>query len=177
MDLFEKGLICFFKDYDLNAFLCLQCVATGPFNVYNEPKHRRIYTASGYNKSRVISTSVIIYNNFLRLPTDMTIRLYAQRLAEIERSIDVNLNACKTPVLIKCTENQKQSMKQAYAQYQGNEPVIVADKDINLDGITVMNTKAEYLGDKLTILKHSLWNDAMTFVGISPVILHAVVFI
>lgn len=167
MTLFEKGQILFFKDNDLDCLFALQCTASAPLNIYNEPKKRRAYASNGYNKQRSSSTSILCYNNYLKTPTEVTIRLYAQRLAEIERSIDVNLNACKTPILIKCTENQIQTLRNLYSQYQGNTPVIFGDKDMNIEGMEVMNTKADYLADKFTVLKHSIWNDAMTFLGIS----------
>ena len=166
LTLFNQGKICFFKDYDLDCFLALQCVATGPFDVYNNPKKRHVYASNGYQRNRVSSTSTIIWNNFLRQPTAMTIMLFAYRLTEIERTIDVNVKAQKTPVLIISDENERFSLKNLYAQYDGNSPVIYGAKGLNIDNITSISTQAPYVGDKLTLLKNSVWNEAMTFLGL-----------
>ena len=166
LTLFNQGKVCFFKDYDLDSYFALQCATSGPFDIYNNPKVRRVYAVNGYNKTRVASTSTLIWNNFLRQPTAFTIMLFAYRLTEIERTIDVNVKAQKTPVLIIADENERFSLKNLYAQYEGNSPIIYGAKGLNIDNIKALTTEAPYVGDKLTLLKNSVWNEAMTFLGL-----------
>ena len=66
-----------------------------------------------------------------------TLQLFAWRLYNADRVSDVNINAQRTPVAIVTDENQNFSMKQAYADYEGNEPVIIFNKD-NLSGNEVL---------------------------------------
>ena len=51
-------------------------------------------------------------------------------------------------------------------QYDGNEPFIFGDKDMEFDGIKCLKTDAPYVADNLQVLKHQIWNEALTFCGI-----------
>ena len=57
-------------------------------------------------------------------------------------------------------------MKNLYMQYDGNEPFIFGNKNIDLDSIKVLKTDAPYLCDKLNILKRQIWGEALTYLGI-----------
>ena len=164
--LFEKGKICFFKDKNL-GFLCLPVNEDGILNIYNYFNIRRIYASNGFRRTRKISNSVIIYNNYLKTPTFITANLYAIRLSQVQRTIDINLNAQRTPILISCSPQQRLTLKNVYKQYQGNEPVIFADSEFNVDSVRVLNTKAPYLVNDLALYKHDLWNEVFTFLGIN----------
>ena len=110
----------------------------------------------------------MIYNNDYAIPTNRTIMLYAARLAEMQRTIDININAQKTPVLIKTSEKKRMSLQAVYRQWQGYEPVIFGDKDLDLGDVwDVLNTTAPVVFDKLAIEKNKLWNECMTFLGIN----------
>ena len=165
--LYTRGYCLFFQDDVTKKYLTLECAIGGDFNVYRIPKYRRAFSVSGYQASRNDKNSVIIFNDYLHTPTNIYIQQFARRLALIERTIDVNTNAQKTPVMIVCDENQQLSMKNLYQQYDGNEPFIFANKNLGIsEGIKVLNTQAPALFDKLQILKHQIFNEALTFLGI-----------
>lgn len=164
--LFEEGKINFFED-KLIGFLALRVNESGKQNVYNEFDKKYIYANNGFSRVRNLRNSVTIYNNYLRTPTYTTVNLYAIRLARVTRAIDLNIEAQKTPVLITCPENQKLSLKNVYEQYKGNAPVIYTDSEFNLDSIKVLKTDAPFVVDKLTLYKHDLWNEVMTFLGVN----------
>lgn len=164
--LFEEGKINFFED-KLIGFLALRVNESGKQNVYNEFNKKYIYANNGFSRVRNLRNSVTIYNNYLRTPTYTTVNLYAIRLARVTRAIDLNIEAQKTPVLITCPENQKLSLKNVYEQYKGNAPVIYTDSEFNLDSIKVLKTDAPFVVDKLTLYKHDLWNEVMTFLGVN----------
>ena len=164
--LFEEGKINFFED-KLIGFLALRVNESGKQNVYNEFDKKYIYANNGFRRTRNLRNSVTIYNNYLRTPTYTTVNLYAIRLARVTRAIDLNIEAQKTPILITCPENQKLSLKNVYEQYKGNAPVIYTDSEFNLDSIKVLKTDAPFVVDKLTLYKHDIWNEVMTFLGVN----------
>lgn len=168
LTLFEDGQIVFFKDEEL-GYLCLQCAVNGGFNVYRIPTNRRAYAVNGYQKNLTENDSVIIYNNFLRTNSMLDVRNFAERLYNIDRAIDVNINAQKTPILIKCDEQQRLTMLNTYQQYDGNQPVIFGDKALNTNAFQVLNTGAPLVADKLYTLKTQLWNECLTYLGISNI--------
>ena len=165
--LYEQGFCIYFNDDYLGENLALGGAIGGDLDIYNVPLRRRAIGANGkYQKVCNNKDSVIIYNNYLRTPTDLTIQLFARRLYELERTIDVNIKTQKTPVIIKSSEQQRLTMKNLYMQYDGNEPFIVADDNLGIDGITAIKIDAPYVADKLQITKHQIWNEALTFLGI-----------
>ena len=164
--LFEEGKINFFEDR-LIGFLALRVNESGKQNVYNEFDKKHIYANNGFSRVRNLRNSVTIYNNYLHTPTYTTVNLYAIRLARVTRAIDLNIEAQKTPILITCPENQKLSLKNVYEQYKGNAPVIYTDSEFNLDSIKVLKTDAPFVVDKLTLYKHDIWNEVMTFLGVN----------
>lgn len=166
--LFTHGYAVFFKDEILEDYLALECMIGGPLDVYRVPKERRAYAVNGYNKFLTSHDSVLIFNNYLREPSYPTVKLYAQRLYEIERTMEINVKQQKTPMLILGSESQRLAMKNLYQQYDGNEPVIFGDKaqDAMFQGIQVMKTDAPFIAGELMALKHQVWNEALTFLGI-----------
>lgn len=166
MALFNDGKAVFFEDEVLGC-LCLQCRIGGKLNVYRVPTERTAYATNGYNKDLNEANSVIIYNNYLRTNSKLDVEMFAQRLYNLDRAIDVNANAQKTPVLITCDETQRLTMKNLYKQFEGNEPFIFGNKALNKDGLSVLRTDAPYVADKLYELKSNIWNEALTYLGIS----------
>lgn len=184
LTLINKGYCLFFKDDALlsdriigdvgnekpdGRYLCLPCTLGGTWDVYNVPIKRRAYATNSYQKQCDINDSVIIFNNYLRLPDIWVINQFAERLYEVQRTIDVNVKAQKTPVMIVTDNDTRLTMKQFHKQYDGNEPYITVDKSFDLNGIKVLNTEAPYVASKLQDLKHEIFNEALTYFGISNI--------
>lgn len=166
--LFTDGQAIFFYDEEL-GYLTLQNATNGGFNVYRIPVNRRAYAVNGYNRELNENDSVIIFNNYLHTNSQLDATIFAKRLYNLDRAIDVNANAMKTPIMIKCDETQRLTMMNLYKQYDGNVPYIFADKSINTNGIQVLKTDAPYVADKLYQLKAQIWNEALTYLGISNI--------
>lgn len=166
--LFVDGQAIFFYDEEL-GYLTLQNAMNGGFNVYRIPVNRRAYAVNGYNRELNENNSVIIFNNYLHTNSQLDAVMFAKRLYNLDRAIDVNANAMKTPIIIKCDETQRLTMLNLYKQYDGNEPYIFGDKAINTNAIQVFKTDAPYVADKLYQLKAQIWNEALTYLGISNI--------
>lgn len=163
--LYAFGLACFIYDDNL-GFLNLKCLPSNSLNVYEEATQYTAWSIN-YNKTFKRDDIILVRNNYDEIPTDTTIQLFARRLAEAERTIDVNIKAQKTPVLIRCTDKERLTMKNLYMQYDGNQPFIFGSKDIDVNAIEVLKTDAPFVADKLTLYKKALWADAMSFLGIN----------
>lgn len=166
LTLFSAGQCLFFKD-EVMGYLTLPNAMGGPLNVYRIPINRRAYAVTGYNKPLTDKDSVIIWNNYLHTNCMSIVQNFAQRLWDLDRIIDVNAKAQKTPILLLCNENERLSLKNFYKMYDGNEPMIAADREFNTDSIKALNTEAPYVADKIYTLKTQYWNEALTYLGIS----------
>lgn len=153
---------------DTYGYLTLKCNPSGLYNFYNEALS---YKASGlnYNKEFDRKECVYIRNNYLEKPTDLTIMLFASRLSEAERTIDVNIKAQKTPRIIRCSDKEKLTMKNIWLDYDGNEPVIVTGKGVDLENFKVFDLTAPFVADKVQNYKRDIWNECMTFLGINNI--------
>lgn len=168
LTLFTDGQAVFFKDEEI-GFLALQNAKGGKFNVYRIPVNRRAYAVNGYQKDLTDKDSVIIFNNYLHNNSRLDVEMFSRRLWNLDRAIDVNSNAQKTPVLIQCDETQRLTMLNLYKKYDGNEPFIFGDKNLNPNAIKTLKTDAPYVADKLYQLKTQIWNEALTYLGISNI--------
>lgn len=166
LTLFSKGMAVFFKDEEL-GYLALPVAINGKWDVYNIPKGRRAYASNGYNINLDNKNSVIIFNNYSHTNSMLKVEMFSRRLYNMDRAIDVNINAQKTPVLIQCTEQQRLTMLNLYKQYEGNEPFIFGDSNLDLKGFQVLTTSAPFVADKIRQEKIQTWNEALTYLGIS----------
>ena len=133
LTLFAKGMAVFFKDEEL-GYLALPVAINGTWNVYNIPTGRRAYATNGYQNSNLDEkNSVIIFNNYIHTNSMLDVEMFSRRLYNMDRAIDININAQKTPVVVQCNEQQRLTMLNLYKQYEGNEPFIFGDKNLDLN--------------------------------------------
>lgn len=170
MALFLNGSALAFID-DVIGFVTLDNLANGSFGVYGEPVSRRAFSRYTSYNSPILNAnnSVIIWNNYLRIPSAQDVLWYANRLWDLDNTIDINAKAQKTPVLIQCDEKQKLVLQNVYKEYDGNSPVLFGDKNLDIRGFGVLKTDAPYVGGQLYELKNQIWNEALTYLGIANV--------
>lgn len=164
--LYENGKAVFFKDDEL-GYLALRVNPNDKFNVYMLPTKVICYSFE-YNKEKNFDDVVYIMNNNLQKPTFETLKLFAYKLYEIDRTSFTNLIAQKTPVLIEGDTKTILTLKNVYMQYSGNTPFIFGSKQFDLNNrLSVLKTDAPFLLDKLQLYKHDVWCEALTFLGIN----------
>lgn len=111
---------------------------------------------------------ILVMNNYERVPTANTINLFAYRLAEAQRTADVNIKAQRTPILITTDQKQSFTLKKMYEEYDGNTPAIFADKNlITPDSLKALKTDAPFIAQNIMDYKREIWNEFLTFMGIS----------
>lgn len=168
LTLFAQGQIVFFKD-EVMGYLALPNAGSGQLNVYRIPTRRRAYASNGYSRELDENDSVIIWNNLLHTPSRLDVQMFSDRLYEMDRIIDVNVRAQKTPVLVRVKDSQRLTLLNVYEKYDGNQPVVFATENFDPDTIGVLKTDAPYVADKIYQLKTQYWNEALTYLGISNV--------
>lgn len=162
-ELFDHGFAVFFEDPDM-SYMCLEAQNSGHYNVHGDPTGYRAY-GFGYSRHMKADECVIIENNKLRIPTRDFVLFYVNKLAEAERTMDVNVKANKTPVMVLCDDKDVLSFKRIFQMVDGNVPAVFADKSLNLDAINALDLKAKFLGNELMDYKRSVENELLTFLG------------
>ena len=163
--LYDYGKACFVKDNEL-GYLALCVNPSDKLNIYRLPTKVMVWSI-GYNKNYDFDDIVYIMNNEIQKPTYESMQLFCYRLYETERTIDLNLIAQKTPVLIEGDTKTILTLKNVYMQYSGNTPFIFGNKQFDISNkLNVLKTDAPYIIDKLDVHKHQIFNDALTVLGI-----------
>ena len=166
--------------YDNNyGFINTQACDSGYINIYGLPTLVNCYSYS-YNamRSTYVAGSdengekdkecILVLNNYMRVPTAVTLELFAYRLAELQRTFDVNVKSQKFPVLIRTDQKQIFTLKKMYEEYDGNTPAIFADKNlVTDDALKAIKTDAPLILQELNDAKREIWNEALTFLGVS----------
>lgn len=168
LSLFLNGQCVFFKDEEL-GHLALDCMLGGQLDVYRIPIDRTAFAVNGYQKKLNRDDSILIWNNLVHTNSTLDVEIFAHRLYNIDRTIDVNIRAQKTPMLLQGNEKQILALKNLYMKYDGNQPVMYADKSLDPNSLSVLTTDAPYVADKLYEIKSQIWNEALTYLGISNV--------
>lgn len=163
--LFMQGKAIFFKDPAM-SFMCLEAQDSGQVNVYGDPLSYHAH-GIGYHKTYPAEDCVIIENNKLRVPTHPFVMLYVNKLTEAERTMDVNVKACKTPVIFACDDKDVLTFKRIFQQVDGNVPAIFADRGLNLDSIQSFQTGVKFMGKDLMDYANTVENKLLTFLGLN----------
>ena len=170
-----QAALLFDKKY---GFINTRACDSGYINIYGLPTVINCYsydyqstrkTYMGFNeKTKKEFEAILVMNTFERLPTAGTLELYAQRLAEAQRTCDINIKAQRTPILITTDQKQQLTLKNVYEQYDGNSPVITVDKNgFTPEALKSINTEAPYIADKVKEYMTQIWNEALTYLGVN----------
>jgi hypothetical protein len=168
--LFTSGKCIFYKD-PVMGYMVAGLAQQGGVNCYGDPTSvcpvAENYVYSG-EKLVNGENCYVIRNNDLMLPNFPIIRHYAYKLCNIDRAIDTNVEAVKTPIIVRCSEKQKLSLKNAINQRKDNEPVIWSSdlSDIN-EMVDTLTTNAPIVFPQLQTQKHMILNEVFTDLGIN----------
>ena len=165
---FTYGKVCAFMDEV--GLLTLPFNPDANFSVYGNTTKVEVYSPfNAFHRSVSAKEAIFGYNNMIRTNSIDMSRLFALRLYNIDRIIDVNSNSLKSPVIITCDEEQRLTLLNLFKEVDGNAPVIFGSKNIDLRAITALNLNTNYVGDKLTELKTNIWNEMLTYNGVPNV--------
>ncbi len=162
--LFDEGKCLFFRDPAM-SYMALPCFQCSQLDVYGEPLTWRAMGLN-YNKEYRRDKCVLIENNKSRTPTHDTVTMFARKLYEAERTMDVNLRTCKVPWFIITDERKVLTYKEVLRKIDENEPAIFGAPGLNPDAFQVIPAKAEFLGNDLMDYCHSVENKLLTFLGV-----------
>ena len=75
----------------------------------------------------------------------------------------------KSPKVIRCDDRQRLTFKNIAMQIIGNVYTVMADKNVDLKDIEVLDTTVPFVGEDLDRLKRRYVSEAMTYMGIEGV--------
>lgn len=176
--LLRDGFAGFFYDEALKedadsrapeGFAVLPMVMSGNWDIYEYPRDRRMYAVNGFNYQATPENSVIVFNSYLRTPMMPVLDMFATRLADAQRTVDINIRQQRTARVIRCDEKQRLSYLNAAKEVDEGRNWVHGDKSLDLGAFQVFDVTTPYVGDKVQAYKHQIWNEALTYIGIENV--------
>ena len=167
--LVNKGAIAFFIDEVMGGLLALPFSISGKLDVYGRPQRIIAYGRNGYNKPLDKGEFVIMYDNYGRYPLILDIYQYAERLAELERTKDINIRQQRTPRIWQTSDEKMRTLKDILNNVEAYSDDVIAYDSFAIDEINGVLLPAPFVADKLQDEKEKLWNEFLRLIGVSNV--------
>lgn len=162
-----QGQLLAFRDDVMDKMYLYPFNASGPLNEYSLPIERHVvFINNGAQYWCTDEDSVILRANVSGTSIMHVIEYFARNIYLINRTIQININAQKTPVALTCSENERLTYENLLKQYQGNVPFIFGSKDLDLSSLKAISLQAPFVADKMYSMLSSYWNEFLTFFGI-----------
>lgn len=172
MTLFRQALAVFFyENKDFDKFMCLRGAASGELNWHDEPLSFTVTGNRFVNRTLKAKDCVPIWGNYMRIPDQDIAMLYATKLAELERTIEINLKAMRKPFFFAVEETERLSFQNILRQVAEGQDAVFGTETLSRaleDKIKLFDLKIDKeLVLNLYITKAKMWNECMTHLGIN----------
>ena len=165
-ELVYKGCIAFFMDEYL-GLLALPYVNLGKLDLYNRPIDIQVIGRNGYTRKLKYGDYVIMWDNRSKQPLIYDILQYAERVAQIQVTSDINISQQRTPRVWRTKTENKKTIDDLINGVSANREAIVVYDNLNIDDTTVVLAPAPFVADKLSEQKDKIWNEFLRLIGIA----------
>ena len=160
------------------GFINTKAADNGQLNIYGLPTSINCYSYSFHETRNVFNgliegksdtdEAILVLNNTQRTPTYTSMRLFALRLTEVERTIDTNIKRLKMPYILTGSKAQELTLRNIFRSIDNNEPALVVDKNnINLRDLSAIELKVPVIANELMLYKKEIINEALTVLGVN----------
>lgn len=169
MTLFYNGMVLYFNDESIGN-IAVKATPSGLWNYQNDPTGFTI-ASNGYYRHAPVSANeaVPIWCNYLRTPDIDIVMIFANRLAGIDRTNEINTQQMRHTRILRVGENQRLSVENINRQsMEGQEAIRVSEAFSASDVVEVLDFGID--ADK-TILPMDMyhtrqWSKCMGLLGI-----------
>lgn len=179
LNLIFNGYAALIKDPDL-GYLSLgvrPTVNSSQLNIYGEFPDVMAFGWNGFNKQytnymygtdNTDAEAVICRDNDMMYPIINIIWIYAKRLTDTMRTLDVTARKLKNPYIITCDEAQKSSIKKILDDIDFNQDGIIANRSTMPNEFNVLQTGVQPESVRVLWEHYSnLESEIRTFLGIN----------
>ena len=160
---YHTKAIAFIAD---DALVALSGFGTSKPNLYGIPLRRTVNAKNGFTAELDNTNSVIIYDNMTHNSGSAFAARYALRLATLDRIIDLNTNAQKTPYIIRSSKETELSVKNAFGAIDSGDEYIAVTDDFREQAIQVLKLDVPFTAPQIRSLQRDILNEYLTYIGI-----------
>ena len=166
--LVRQGSIAFFYDDVMESLVALPYTNMGKLDIYGRPTSIMARALNGrYYRKLEQGEFVIMYDNNGRYPIYLDILQYAERIGQVTRTIDINVEHQKTARVWLTRSDKEKSIKDLVNNVDAYAETILTYDDINLDETQCILQPAPYVADKLKDTKESVYNEFLRLIGVA----------
>lgn len=176
--IFNNGYSVFYFDTLLEMFMAMPATISGPLDIQDNPIGYRITRNGVYSREVSAFDSVCIWGNQVREPEIDLVISYAARLAQIDRTIEIDLLNERNPMIVACSQDQRLTIQNLISKIYDGEPVVWGTENLSMDslantmGVFPLNQNAGT--GAVSSIKHmesksKIWGEALTMLGIMNV--------
>lgn len=176
--IFNNGYSVFYFDTLFEMFMAMPATISGPLDIQDNPTGYRITRNGVYSREVLASDSVCIWGNQVREPEIDLVISYAARLAQIDRTIEIDLLNERNPMIVACSQDQRLTIQNLISKIYDGEPVVWGTENLSMDnlaniiGVFPLNQNAG--AGAVSSIKHmeskaKVWGEALTMLGIMNV--------
>lgn len=176
--IFNNGYSVFYYDSFFEMFMAMPATISGPLDIQDNPTGYRVSRNGVYSRDVSAVESVCIWGNQVRVPEIDVVLSYAARLAQIDRTIEIDLLNERNPMIVACSQDQRLTVQNLISKIYDGEPVVWGSENLAVDNISSMigvfplNQNAG--AGAVSSIKHmeskaKIWGEALTMLGIMNV--------
>lgn len=176
--IFNNGYSVFYYDSFFEMFMAMPAAISGPLDIQDNPTGYRVTRNGVYSRDVSASECVCIWGNQIRVPEIDVVLSYAARLAQIDRTIEIDLLNERNPMIVACSQDQRLTVQNLISKIYDGEPVVWGTENLAVDnlasmiGVFPLNQNAG--AGAVSSIKHmeskaKIWGEALTMLGIMNV--------
>ena len=158
-----QGLMIYDDIVDMYAFTNMN--ESGMIDAYSHGEFRYSYAIPGYLKRYNKWDSVIFRDRPTGVSYFASIMQFAKTLANLWMTREINLNALKTPIVIKAPKELNLSYKLLVQDVQNYVPILNVDNDFDLERVQILKLDTPVIFDKIEEQIHKVKMEALSFLG------------
>jgi hypothetical protein len=167
--LIEQGCLCFYRNIALNKLVALYASNIAEEDIYGDPQLVVTTSRNGliHDKVKVPEDGVLVWANKTRIPIVYRVNMYASRLFQIKRALDINISQFKIPRVLSVPKTQVQTVLNLINQLDENRPFLVVDSGLSVDNWSVLATDVPSHVTELIDAWNQELNSFFNWIGIS----------
>src|SRR6185312_950112 len=139
LELMRSGLVVFYYAKEYRRYLALKATGFGKNNMYDNPTSFHVTGGGHIQKTLKPTECVPIYSNYLRVPDMDIVQIYARKLAQIDRTIEINSTNMRQSKIIVSTESERLSMVNIAKQIDEGQPNIYTTRALDTENIKALD--------------------------------------
>lgn len=169
MELFSTANALFFQHPDNGKFMVGKAAQVGTLNWYGQPTSWTVI-GNGLQQNFTLTDDecVPIWGNALRTPDTDIVSLYAMKLANLDRTIELNVKNLRYSKLVTVSEEQRLTWANVMRKIEQGDPFIMGTSALDIGAVQALDVGAhpEVL-PKLLETKSKMWNECMGLLGLN----------